>query len=91
MQAYKNYENFYLSYAGKKWPILLDYVSCKTHCLFVLDCSRREDNINSSMVDIKLDIDVSQGFFDKTKTFCFIIHDYLTKYLPLSEIITNFS
>lgn len=35
MHAFKNYANFYQSYAEEKHPILLHYAAIKTRCLFV--------------------------------------------------------
>lgn len=90
MQTYKNYVNFYHSYVGdKQHSLLLDYVAFKTHCLFVIDCSRREASMKSTTVDIKLDIEAAEGFPANTKAFCLIIHDRLIEYLPLSEIVRN--
>lgn len=91
MQAFKNYTAFYQSYSGEARPSLLDYVAFKTHTLFVIDCSRREESIKSSTVDIKVDIEAKVGFPDKTKAFCLIIHDCVMEYLPLSEIVRSLS
>lgn len=87
--AYKNYAEFYQSYAGVKKPVLLDYAAFKTHCMYVIDCSRRDDGMKSSTVDIKLDIEAAEPFPANTKAFCLIIHDCLMEFLPLSEIIRN--
>lgn len=89
MQAYKNYADFSYSYCGEKRPLLLDYVAFHSHCLFVIDCSRREDSMKSSTVDIKLDIETKDGFPNRTKALCVIVHDCLMEYLPLSEIVRS--
>lgn len=87
--AYKNYANFYRSYAGEKIPLLLDYLSFKTHCLFVIDCSRREDTLKSSTVDVKVEMSASVGFPAKTKCFCLIIHDCVLEHLPLHDQVRS--
>lgn len=89
MQAYRNYAKFYKSFAGVKRPLLLDFVAFKTHCLFVIDCSRREESMKATTVDIKLDFEADEGFPDKTKAFCLIIHDCMKEYLPLSDIVRS--
>lgn len=89
-EAYKRYTEFYPSFAGEKHP-LLDYSAFKTYALFVIDCSRREDTMKSSTVDIRLDIEAKVGFPPNTRAFCIIIHDSIMEFLPLSEIIRNLS
>lgn len=54
MQTYKNYDEFYQCYADEKHELFLDYIAFKSHWLFVIDCSRREENMKYSTVDIKL-------------------------------------
>lgn len=90
-EAHKNYTTFCQSFNGmmSNFHPLLDYVAFKTHCLFVIDCSRREDSVKSSTIDIKLDIEAQKGFPADTKAFCLIIHDCMMEYHPLSEIVRN--
>lgn len=87
-EAYKNYADFNVSYSETKHP-LVSYVEFKTRPLFVIDCSRREESMKSSMVDIKLDIEAQLGFPNNTRVICIIIHDTVIEFHPLSEIVRN--
>lgn len=80
MQVCNNSTNFYQSYAEKKRPILPDFITIKTHYLFVIDGSRREISMKSSTVNFKLNIEAKDLSSDKTKGFCFIIHHRLIEY-----------
>lgn len=91
IEAYNSYTEFYPSYKNdrEKRP-LLDYKDYKENAtLFVIDCSRRNESIKTSMVDVKLDIESDVGFPEGTHAYCIIIHDCLMEYLPLSEIVRN--
>lgn len=87
-EAYKSYTDFYSSYSNKKHP-LIEYVAFKTRPLFVIDCSRREESMKSSMVDVKVDIEAESPFPDNTRVICVIIHDTVMEFNPLSEIVRN--
>lgn len=91
VEAHYNYTEFYSSFKGShdKDP-LLDYTTFKDRALFVVDCSRRNDPIKMSTVDVKVDIEARKGFPAKTKAYCIIIHDVIMEHLPLSEIVRNF-
>lgn len=94
VEAHYNYTQFYSSfkndYSSFKQP-LLDYVAFKNRSLFVIDCSRRNDTLKSSTVDVKVDIEANRGFPANTKAYCVIIHDCIMEHLPLSEIVRNLS
>lgn len=47
MQDYKNYADYYQSYAVEKRPLLLEYVSFESNYLFMIDGLKREYNIKS--------------------------------------------
>lgn len=87
-EIYKTYTDFYPSYADQKHP-LVDYVAFKTRPLFVIDCSRREESMKSSTVDIKLDIEAQTGFPENTRVICIVIHDSIMEFHPLSEIVRS--
>lgn len=57
MNAYKNYGNVHHSYDGEKQPPLLDYAVFRTHCLFKIDFSIRQDSMKFSTVGVKLNIE----------------------------------
>jgi hypothetical protein len=88
VEAYHSYSEFYPSFMGvnEKHP-LLTYSAFKDRALFVIDCSRRDDTLKSSAIDVKVEIDARKGFPAKTKAYCIIVHDCIMEYLPLSEIV----
>ncbi|XP_056644818.1 uncharacterized protein LOC130450462 [Diorhabda sublineata] len=89
-EAYFNYTEFYPNYANstQKRP-LLDYSSFKKRALFVIDCSKQEESMKASTVDVKLDIEANIGFPENTKVYCIIIHDCVMEYFPLTEIVKS--
>lgn len=94
IEAHHNYTQFYSSFKNDltiSKHSLLDYKQFKNHALFVIDCSRRNESLKSSTVDIKVDIEAKKGFPDNTKAYCVIIHDVIMEHLPLSEIVRSLS
>ncbi|XP_050516193.1 uncharacterized protein LOC126891058 [Diabrotica virgifera virgifera] len=89
-EAYFNYTEFYPSYihSQQKRP-LLEFSAFKTDALFVIDCSKQEESMKASTVDVKLDIEANNGFPDNTKAYCIIIHDCVMEYFPLTEIVKS--
>ncbi|CAG9820732.1 unnamed protein product [Phaedon cochleariae] len=86
--AYYNYTRFYSSYShSTEVHPILDYGEFKQHALFVIDCSRQEETMKSSTVDIKLEIEADKGFPADTKAYCIIVHDGLLEYFPLTEVV----
>ncbi|KAJ8912301.1 hypothetical protein NQ315_017334 [Exocentrus adspersus] len=89
-EAHFRYTEFQSSYlnCSEKRP-LLDYNVFKERTLFVIDCSRRDENERPSTVDVRLEIEAAQGFPENTKAYCIIIHDCIMEYLPLDNIVNN--
>lgn len=87
----QNYSGCHQSYAGVEHPHLSDYVAFNIHCLFAIDVSRRDENMKSFTVDMKLDIEDNEGFPINKKALCQIIHDCVMEYFRLSEINSDSS
>lgn len=87
-EVYYMYTQFFKSFSLNNNPIL-DFVSFNKHALFVIDCSKRNDSIKSSTVDVKLEIESSKAFPANTRAYCIIVHDRVMEYLPLSGIVRN--
>ncbi|KAJ8912832.1 hypothetical protein NQ315_014415 [Exocentrus adspersus] len=90
---YTELQSSYLNCSEKR-PIL-DYdifraePALKERTLFVIDCSRRDENERPSTVDVRLEIEAAQGFPENTRAYCIIIHDCIMEYLPLDNIANN--
>lgn len=90
IEAHYKYTEFYPSYMNCiQKHSLLDYDKFKNRALFVIDCSRRDESMKSTTVDVRLDIEAAQGFPDNTRAYCIIIHDCIMEHLPLSEIVKS--
>ncbi|KAJ8914391.1 hypothetical protein NQ315_017481 [Exocentrus adspersus] len=89
-EAHFRYTEFQSSYlnCSEKRPIL-DYDVFKERTLFVIDCSRHDENERPSTVDVRLEIEAAQGFPENTRAYCIIIHDCIMEYLPLDNIVNN--
>lgn len=87
-EAYYMYTQFSKLFASNNKPIL-DFAAFTDRALFIIDCSKRNDSIKSSTVDIKLEIESRTSFPQNTKAYCIIIHDRVMEYLPLSGVIRS--
>lgn len=83
---YNWYTQFQTSYYGRKEPQpLLDYVNYKKHGpIIVIDCSKQNDTVKSSSVDLRIDFECGKQFPEKTSLYCVIIHDTQMEYNPFT-------
>ncbi|XP_045480904.1 uncharacterized protein LOC123685292 [Harmonia axyridis] len=94
-EAHYNYCEFAKTYTGRRTgnTAVLDYGEYKSHFLFVIVCSKRDETYKFATVDVKLEIEARKGFPANTRVYCVIFHDNVIEYQPPSEIIrklTNF-
>ena len=84
-EAYRMYTEFQLTYLSKiNSEPLLDFDAFSGRTLFVIDCSKQNEALKSSTVDVKLEFQSSENFPDDTRAYCIIVHDRVFEYLPLS-------
>lgn len=57
--------------------------------LVVFDCSRQNEAVKNSMVDIRLEIETRENIPENTRAFCLIIHDNVVQYNPFTSIVTK--
>lgn len=55
--------------------------------LFVIDCSRQNENLKTGPVDVRLEIESLEDIPDNTSAYCLIINDNLIEYRPLSNLV----
>lgn len=85
---YDMYARFRQSFYGLPIDPLLDLEKFKEKApLFVIDCSRQNENLKTGPVDVRLEIESSKDFPDNTCAYCLIINDRLVEYRPLSNIV----
>ncbi|KAJ8910116.1 hypothetical protein NQ315_007954 [Exocentrus adspersus] len=91
-EAHYRYTEFFPSNMSRMQKrFLLDFKPFKARTLFVIDCSRRDESMKPSTVDVRLDIEASEGFPGNTRAYCILVHDSIMEHLPLSEIVKNLS
>ena len=59
--------------------------------LYVIDCSRQDESLKSSSVDVRLEFEASESFPANTTAFCLILHDSIVEYKPLSNTVRRIS
>ncbi|XP_031346890.1 uncharacterized protein LOC116182399 [Photinus pyralis] len=85
IMAYQNYVNFRRDYYSKdEQDALFDYLYFKSCPIFVLDCSRQNESLKHSTVDVKLEMESLEAFEAGTVAYCLILHDALVQYNPLT-------
>ncbi|KAF5282310.1 hypothetical protein FQR65_LT14364 [Abscondita terminalis] len=83
--AYQNYVNFQSNYYNKviKEP-LLNYAEFKNCPIFVINCSRQNENLKTSTVDVQLELESLKNFEKGVVVYCLILHDAVIHYNPLT-------
>ncbi|XP_031359154.1 uncharacterized protein LOC116182751 [Photinus pyralis] len=71
-------------YAKDEQDALFDYSQFKNCPIFVIDCSKQNETLKNSTVDIKLEIESRSSFDAGIVAYCLILHDALIQYNPLT-------
>lgn len=91
--AYEMYtkfkETFYHDGSGVPSDPLMSYNAFLTSPIFIFDCSRQNESLKISSVDIKIEIETSVNVPANTTAYCLIIHDNIMQYNPLTGIVTK--
>lgn len=82
--AYQDYVNFQRSYYDRPPTPLLTYTQYKTTPIFVIDCSKQEELLNTSTVDVKLEFEANEDLKTSMRAYCLILHDVVVEYKPLT-------
>lgn len=89
MVAYKNYCDFRTSYYRQAPQPLLSYAEFLKNPVFVVDCSKQQDDVKAGTVDIKVELESSVSFPANTYAFVLILHDALVNYRPLTNLVVH--
>jgi hypothetical protein len=85
---YDMYARFQNSYYGKmNTPILSPYQFLKKAPIVVIDCSKQNESVKSSSVDIKIEMEFEENIPKDTTAYCLILHDKIVTYTPLTGIV----
>lgn len=89
---YDMYTKFRHSYYNIPADPLLNLDNFKSKApLFIIDCSRQNDNLKTGPVDVRVELECSDYLPDNTTAYCLIINDRLVEYKPLSKIVRKLS
>lgn len=87
-EAYQSYCDFQKNFYGKSTSCpLINYSGFREKAIFVIDCSRQNEAIKSSTVDVKLEFESKEQFPNNTRCYCIIIHDKLIEYEGLTGLV----
>jgi len=88
--AYQMYSNFKESYYGSSKAgqhILSSSSYVKNVPLIVFDCSKQQNKVKLSSVDVKIEFRFAEATPENTIISCLIIHDRIVKYNPFTNIV----
>lgn len=90
---YEQFVNFQQSYYGRQSSSLLSAQEFKDIApLFVIDCSRQNDNLKTGpVVNIRLELESHKEIPDHTSAYCLILNDCMVEYKPLTNIVRKIS
>lgn len=57
--------------------------------LFVIDCSRQNEALKKSVVDIRIEMQTRENIPANTTGYCMIIHDNILTYNPYTNIVNR--
>lgn len=85
---YDMYARFQNSYYGKaNTPLLSPDQFHSKAPLVVIDCSKQNESVKSSSVDIKLELEFESNIPGETTAYCLILHDKIVTYTPLTGVV----
>ena len=82
-------ESYYHDRTGCADPFLVwtDFIE---QCpVFVFDCSRQNEALKSSLVDIRIEYEASANIPANTRAFCLVLHDNIITYNPYTNIVVK--
>lgn len=81
--AYHDYSQFQKQYYGyMQNDPLLNFATYKNHPVFVIDCSKQTETVQSSSVDVEIEFESHDKFPANTAVYCLILHDTIYRYNP---------
>ncbi|KAF0708810.1 Uncharacterized protein FWK35_00025456, partial [Aphis craccivora] len=84
---YRAYAEFQKSYYSRDnvTPLLTRSDFKKLSPIIVVDMSRQNDNVKTSTVDLRIEIDTEEAFPASTSVYCLILHDQIITYNPFND------
>lgn len=70
-------------------PFSMTLTDFNSRPLFAFDCSRSDESLVNSTVDVRIEINARENIPANTTAFCLIIHDNIVTYSPFDGIINK--
>lgn len=85
---YDMYARFQNSYYGHSNSPLLSPKQFEDKApIVVIDCSKQNESVKSSSVDIKIEMEFQDAIPADTSAYCLILHDKIVTYTPLTGLV----
>lgn len=84
---YSKIQESYYNGTSSPHPSFTDEPGFLKRVVFAFDCTRSDDSIKSSMVDVRLEIEARKNIPPKTSAYCLIVHDNLVSYSPFTSSV----
>lgn len=85
---YEMYAKFQSSFYGRTNAPLLSPEEFKALApIVVIDCSKQNEAVKASTVDIKIDFETDKSIPSNTTAYCLILHDTIVTYKPLTGVV----
>lgn len=85
---YDMYARFQSSYYGSTNQPLLSPEQFQSKApIVIIDCSKQNESVKTSTVDIRLEMEFEEEVADDTSAYCLILHDSIVTYTPLTGIV----
>lgn len=87
-ELYDMYARFQSSYYNRSdAPLLTPKMFKDKYPIVVIDCSKQNESVKSSTVDIRLEFETEDNIPDNTSAYCLILHDTIVTYTPLTGVV----
>lgn len=87
--AFYRIQKSYYNGAESYNPIGTNYRVFKSRCLFAFDCSRSEESLMNSAIDVRVEIMARRNIPANTSVYCLIISDNMIEYSPFNGVVNR--
>lgn len=85
---YDMYAKFQMNYYNTPNQPILSYEEFKSKApLIVLDCSRQNESIKSSSIDVAIEFETHANIPENSSAYCLILYDKIISYNPLTGLV----
>lgn len=89
-RAYAALAGFQSSYFSKTdFPLLTPTQFAEKYAIIVVDCSKQNESIKSSVVDVRVEFETEENIPASTSAYACILHDKVVTYTPLTGVVRH--